>query len=172
MEVKENIYIDTLGTAMLAYTMGMDEGTRPSDDVVYEKWVKLLDKCKNVEGFAKNIKTPFEKGFIKSVVMASGLPWQKQDKELEYVIFVNPFTYNLCFSRGLYYDDVLYVLPLKKDGIFGLPQETIGCCYSYTDFLSKSDEEIEKDCTVRREEILKREHIKEEEKTGETEGQS
>ena len=156
--MNDNIYVDTLGTAMLAYTMGMDEGTRPSDEVVYEKWVKLVDKCKNVEGFAKNIKSPCEKGFIKSVVMASGLPWEKQDKNLEYAIFINPFTYNFTFTRGIYYDDVLYCLPLKKDGVFGLPQESIGVCYDYNEFLSKSDEEIESDCATRREEILKREN--------------
>lgn len=120
-----------------------------------------MEKCKTVDGFADNIKSPFEKGFIKSVVRASGLPWQKQNKGLKYIIFVNPFTYNFCFSRGIYEDDVLYILPLKKDGVFGLPQDAIGVTYDYDEFLKKSDEEIESDCATRRMEILKRENISE-----------
>lgn len=151
-----NIYTNTLGTILLSYSMGMKD--RPEDEVIVEKWKTLVDKCKNVKGFADNIKTPFEKGFIKSVVMASGLPYNKDAmKELEWVVFVNPFTYNFTFSRGIYYDDVLYILPLKKDGIFGLPQEgEISCCYDYEEFLNKSDTEIEKDCAERRNFILER----------------
>ena len=157
-ENKMNIYTDTLGTTLLSYTMGMDEGTRPSDDVIVDKWKTLVDKCKNVEGFAKNIVSPYDKGYVKSVVMAAGIPYQKQAIDaLEWVVFINPFSYNLCFSRGVYVDDVLYICPLKKDGIFGLPQESIGVCYDYKEFLEKSDEDIEKDCLERREEILKHE---------------
>lgn len=46
MEMNDNIYIDTLGTLLLAYTMGMTEGTRPSDEVVYGKWKTLWKSVK------------------------------------------------------------------------------------------------------------------------------
>lgn len=158
MEELPNIYTNTLGTVLLAYTMGMDEKDRPTDEVLFHKYSTLVDKCKNVKGFAENIKTPFEKGFIKSVVDAAGITWVKQDRKLKWVVFVNPFSYNFCFSRGMYKDDVLYILPLKKDGnIFGLPQEVISAAFDYDEFLKMSDADIEKALETRRNSILEKE---------------
>lgn len=178
MEVKENkidylpeMYIGTVGSTIISYIIGMNEKDRPSIETVNKKYLEFKENCKN-EGFANNVKSPFDGGYIHSLIDAVGLPYVRQDRKLRYIVYINPFSYNLTFGRGLYEDDVLYCLPLRADNFFALPQESIGVCYEYSEFLEKTDEEIENACKVRREEILKREHIEEEEKTGETEGQS
>lgn len=154
----ENIYTDILGTILIAYTQGVEEKDRPSHEELYTKYVALKENLKK-GNLVDTIKTPFEKGFIRSVINAAGVTWVNQDTKLKWVIYVNPFTYNFTFGRGLYVDDVLYALPLREDCVFGLPQETIGNCWDYEEFLKLTDEEIEKACAVRREEILKHENI-------------